>query len=984
MMKEGPSPEDQLRQKYPDMKPVKRAPTLFSLNGFGLSLAGSRRKDLQLETLVKSHVITLLFIPVFTLGSYVVTPAENGGYYFLGKVGKGSFARFWNTFLIIALAGFISLGWWKAKQNSPEAIAKRKIAEAQAEAEAGRPIIAANLYLAHLNSGLPMQDEAREGLKENFKSGINSDQPGKISTALQIMTRSPGFRNQNQKFYSEMSALALERAKHFSESNPAASLEVIERLDRLSAKNLDLEDLNTQRHQLLLTLTEAQPDNPGLASKLAVILENEEKYEEAFALLNTHVDRLEDLEGSRILGQLMLGQGSPEIAAKLLDNYTKPRIKKWKDAEVRYNNHLETAYNRILAELNSNQGPASFYKEWEDATSENEKSEIVDSHIYGEIKKQPSFISTLEAYEGSSAIVPVIMDLGISELQSAQSTDDPSKREELLQSAEDRFLSLQASSGNSAQYKFFLGQVYFWSGRQEEGRKLFDEILADSDRSFENLLTLAETLREIGNTTEAKKLAEEAFNKTGVLPERKSDAASLMALMADDLDEKISWLEKITNKDLATKTRLAETKGHQLANEGKTKEAIQNFKEAAEGWANLPLTSSTMNNGALVESALFNLTGDISHHEKGSEFMERAVKLEGNNSIVLGNASSFLLSTSVMQVIGDKIHPRLIQEGVGVGSLRLLYRDEKSRQPLLDELRTNSNFIKALEFLDRAILLAPNNRSHYATALSLHSYLKNEEGLKSLARRMEAAQLDNSEQIAAMKEFISGADDTEIRESQKTGLEYQQKLLTEISDNIAKQQIIANMVDSRLSLFSVGDPVDYDTEIALLGDAMKIAPSTRIQSSLKKAHLQKACESLANENPDLKKLVESSRRFTDAESILALGLTSDSLRPAILANPVAQKSFQIATEFENHFPKTPEPSIIVYALYASPSQYESAKAIYEQNAIADLSIKAHNSLTAWHPSNMVSTAIHHFALGDTETAKTLIDEAREHGLYLPN
>ena len=82
--------------------------------------------------------------------------------------------------------------------------------------------------------------------------------------------------------------------------------------------------------------------------------------------------------------------------------------------------------------------------------------------------------------------------------------------------------------------------------------------------------------------------------------------------------------------------------------------------------------------------------------------MKRAATLDANNSIVLENASNFLVTTALMQVTKGRIHPRLIREGVGFNSLRSLYSDQKSRETLLTKLKQNENFIKALSYLEQA------------------------------------------------------------------------------------------------------------------------------------------------------------------------------------------------------------------------------------------------------------------------------------------
>ena len=85
------SPEAQtalyLQSRFHEMRAVRSAPSLFSINGFGTSLCGARDHDPESGTYVKTHTICLLFVPVLALGAYRVAKAESGGgWHLIGKV----------------------------------------------------------------------------------------------------------------------------------------------------------------------------------------------------------------------------------------------------------------------------------------------------------------------------------------------------------------------------------------------------------------------------------------------------------------------------------------------------------------------------------------------------------------------------------------------------------------------------------------------------------------------------------------------------------------------------------------------------------------------------------------------------------------------------------------------------------------------------------------------------------------------------------
>jgi hypothetical protein len=85
-------------------KPVTSAPTLFTFNSLGLSLFGSR--DRIGDTVIKTHAICVLFLPIIPIGAYRVQDAGDDGYFFISKNRLSRFARLWQ---LSVLAGIVLL-----------------------------------------------------------------------------------------------------------------------------------------------------------------------------------------------------------------------------------------------------------------------------------------------------------------------------------------------------------------------------------------------------------------------------------------------------------------------------------------------------------------------------------------------------------------------------------------------------------------------------------------------------------------------------------------------------------------------------------------------------------------------------------------------------------------------------------------------------------------------------------------------------------
>ncbi len=87
---------DDLSSRFPNLRPIRSAPSLSTVNGIGCTVYGSRDHDPETGTYVKTHWFTFFFIPVFALGAYRVANAPSGGWYFIGREPLSGAAKAWN------------------------------------------------------------------------------------------------------------------------------------------------------------------------------------------------------------------------------------------------------------------------------------------------------------------------------------------------------------------------------------------------------------------------------------------------------------------------------------------------------------------------------------------------------------------------------------------------------------------------------------------------------------------------------------------------------------------------------------------------------------------------------------------------------------------------------------------------------------------------------------------------------------------------
>lgn len=239
-----------------------RPPSLFTLNGFGLSLAGSRDKDPQTGASIKSHVITLLFIPVFVLGSYVTAPAPDGGYHFSRRSREEHLCQILEYLSRPRSRRDNRIEPLECKFNSPGAIAKKELAVAKTELESGEPIVAANLYLTQLWPNLPKKEEALSGLKEALRKAMDSERPSESMDAIELALESPELGEVDESFQINLANSAMKRLDEYGESYRKNTVLLIEEIQQIQESDLDPDLLESKRRITLINLMRDQSEQP--------------------------------------------------------------------------------------------------------------------------------------------------------------------------------------------------------------------------------------------------------------------------------------------------------------------------------------------------------------------------------------------------------------------------------------------------------------------------------------------------------------------------------------------------------------------------------------------------------------------------------------------------------------------------------------------------------------------------------------------------
>lgn len=226
------SPEAQsdfyFQSRFPEMRPIRSAPELATINGFGASLSGARDHDAESGTYVKTHSVCLLFIPVFALGAYRVAKADSGGgWHLIGKVPLSTFAKTWNRLVMIAGVALVGCGVWAAYTSSDTYRAQRKLNRADEAAASGDLVTASRLYGEVATTRTEHASTARRNLEQLLERPELAELP--VARVVNIFRCAADIRDMPRAF-----ELGLALVKKHVETAPVDSARLLRTIARLS------------------------------------------------------------------------------------------------------------------------------------------------------------------------------------------------------------------------------------------------------------------------------------------------------------------------------------------------------------------------------------------------------------------------------------------------------------------------------------------------------------------------------------------------------------------------------------------------------------------------------------------------------------------------------------------------------------------------------------------------------------------------------
>jgi tetratricopeptide (TPR) repeat protein len=917
--------------KFPELRPGEK-PSLGNVYGIGTTLVGRRDYDPDTGTYVATCVFSIFFIPLLALSSYRVADAPGGGWYCLGRVPLSGGARRWNIFFMLFLLAGATGIWWYQHTKSPEYIAARKLEEVDRAVAAGQGGQAAKLCREVMDSKTSKVDEAKKKL-----AGLLDGPPGEPSEATAVYAVAVDLHRENRCPVPDLVARGTALAKHHADVDPAAALALLEVISPFAT---DTEAELALRRELLEKLLAKNPDDLETASRLAMVYEAKGDLDRCEKLLVPFEKRLGTTDGAAVLGRIYATRGENDRAYALLRPYVDARLSAFRKADETLRTLVEAKEKQIEEDLKTGKAKGFDFAKAQQLPKA-QAAAMVDEYVLEQFKKDANIEAAQKRLIAERGVVNAALDLGLVQLQRAQAMTDSASRKAELEAAEKTFLSIRGVAGKSDQYRLTLGQVYYWLGRPAEGKKLFDELLASQNQATQMVCLVANTFREVGDDSEARRLLESAYSKETDLS-KKQQVATFRSLVFTDLEDEILWLGRSNPDDPHTQATLANSRGRKAVQDGRDDEATEQYRRSIELYEKLPVNAATLNNSALSHFAVFQVTHDKTEFTRGMDKLDRAIALRPTDSILLLNGASSVAEGALIDVIGDAVDFRALKLSVGGDVLPYLYRSPTERSALYERLTKHPGSVKARAYFEKLLTLAPKRTDSYNSLANTFDQTRDVEALKTLLVRVEKAELDHGDEAREVREFLAGKDNAKKKEDARKALTRAETALNATRANKDRTFAVAvgRFVQAKHTLWVHGEQVDVDGLVKLAEEAHAAAPSAGTESTLRTALLLRAHVTLTRTDGNYAKLAERTQRSFGTILLYQVISNGGALKAVVLANPDVKKL--AALELEDF--KTDPESIGPAGLLLLKAFYPSEAATVAEKVLANERLRVRNKI----------------------------------------
>ncbi|VUD67366.1 hypothetical protein TDB9533_03757 [Thalassocella blandensis] len=885
-----------------------------------------------------------------------------------------------NLILASLLVAMLSFWGYRYYTNTPEYIAQQHYESGMAALEQQQYKQGIADLGEALNSQTQVSDQAKAALNTLLDKSFLNTLP--LEQKHQIFTSIHPYHHINPAY-----PQILEEQFSASENeNPYIAGQLAMLLAQVVEDEETAYRFNQQAHALLFAELATLKQDKDLAMDLALLDEALYGCDNCESILSNFRDELGDHEAARALGQYYAATGNVDAAFTLLKPYTDKHIAEYHEAEKHYNATLDKIWDETIDFLDKGNGPESFYNAYDQADDEG-KNRILNEYYSDRLAASQEADQALVRYQNAASVVPVALDMGIVRLGRAMTITDTEQRTAELNEAETIFLAVKAFASDSDDYQLYLGQVYYWLGKADQGDELFTALINKYERSDTILSSIASVMRNLGAKAKATEYIEEAYTKASD-PESKQSYAYQRYMLSTDLDDRISWIEKSDMTSGYVKADMHSAKAEKAERENNKKLALEHYQSAIDVYSDLPETLSLYNNIALIYMSKYDLGRNITDYDLALSNMDKAVQIGSDDSIVLSNAADYYAMRVYKDVLGEKLDLSVLQYRPSLDLFSYLYTNNEQKMEIIEEIKQHPHFNKMMEYTKKASILSPKSSDSFYMAYEIMDFLRLNNEIQNILPRLDAITLEQKQDEDAQRKFRSGESHEKSISSIKESIALYQKRYSALNGKehpLERAIIDSTLMKLQLSLITFGEKIDINQLLQQAESHYNNVPSSATRALYTDILEQKLIEESRSISPEFSTLHDNYKYIFDRDSLIYLGLSGlTEYRMAIQKHTLFKRYVDVRIKANALFPDRPSANDWFLFHLIDHELSATLKTKYSDFELAQYRSKIYQKTGVNKEEMALHKYIELLLKSDTDKAQKVLKESKAAGVSIPD
>ena len=347
-------------------------------------------------------------------------------------------------------------------------------------------------------------------------------------------------------------------------------------------------------------------------------------------------------------------------------------------------------------------------------------------------------------------------------------------------------------------------------------------------------------------------------------------------MFANSADERVLWLERSDQTNPFVAADLHATRAEQALINNDHAAAESHYGDAIEAYLNTPEGSSRHNNIALIYMDRYDISGNQSDFDLALENIDSAVELEPDDSIILYNAATLHAANIYGSLLTERVDLSLLKRRASRNLLSYFYDSSAAKKQLIAQAQAHASHPKMMDYLNRALLLAPKNSNVFATAYGTYHFERRGIDLGMLLDRLSlvAPQLSSAEDLSR---YRSGSEDAESIISLQEAISQHQEYYPELDpESHPLEYLILDIerIEYQLSMADYGEFGDLDQMQDRARMHYQNYPSSSTRNVYRKVLVQRLIRALRAEVPEFEHFYQEYNRVFGRQSLLTLAAQS--------------------------------------------------------------------------------------------------------------